>query len=84
MEEKTQLNLIGLELKKFFERTFPKKLENYKINQIKGGHSLIGFSWRGLKLRFILNKDGNLLERSGNKLAILAIQKQLDLDSKKG
>lgn len=83
-KENIQLNLTGLELKEFFKRTFPKNLENYSITQIKGGHFLISFSWRGIKLRFTLNKDGNLFERSGNKLAILAIQKQLELDSKKG
>ena len=82
-KENTQLNLTGLELKEFFKRTFPKNLENYSITQIKGGHFLIGFSWRGLKLRFTLNKDGNLFERSGNKLAMLAIQKQLEFDLKK-
>ena len=81
--EKTQPNLTGLELKEFFKRTFPEKLEKYSITQIKGGHFLIGFSWRGVKLRFTLNKDGNLFELSGNKLAILAIQKQLELDSLK-
>ncbi|MDD4136099.1 MAG: hypothetical protein PHN66_03455 [Candidatus Shapirobacteria bacterium] len=82
--EKTQLNLTGSELKKFFERTFPKELKNYSITQIKGGHFLIGFSWRGAKLRFTLTKDCYIFEQSGNKFAILAIQKQLELDSKEG
>jgi len=82
-KENIQLNLTGSALKEFFKRTFTEKIENYSITQIKGGHLLINFSWRGIKLRFTLNKDGYILERSGNKLAILAIQKQLRFDLEK-